>query len=312
MRVFHLCLHPLPYHEPQGRLAVCLILLLPQGEEDQARLTRSDIVVILMAPRGAKMEQGFSHEEDGVDHDAAGLEAADADTALPHMMPIYVQPVEDEVPVVDMRRCDEEAAGGQGAPGESRRDRHTVGSIVDMQGVAAYLADRAGVEDPLNGTPIDRDERSGVRDASPTTYAPASRRFSGSPLSVERKEAESERIRAERWATYTHMRPPTLETSRAQSVVQHPTPRSVVGKGHMSGLLSPSQQDVRSSDHRPWSTVCTVDERIRREVVAAEAQRIEGRQRANRVAQEIGRAEREAREGGRAEGDSGARPDIGT
>ncbi|GBG89974.1 hypothetical protein CBR_g50064 [Chara braunii] len=265
-----------------------------------------------MAPGGAEVEQVFSHEDRRVDVGAEGVEVDVADTEEPHRVPIHVQPISDEVHIGDMTRGDVEESGGHEAEGKGRVDLHTTSSTFETQVVAAYEEERADVVDPLPDTPTGRGGCTGIRDASTPAHTLVSLVYYGSPGSLEREEAESARIREERWAAHSDMHPPALATPCAQSVAQHPTPGNVVGRGYMSTSLAPSRQEVLQSHHHPWSSVRRVDGKLRREVIAAEARRREERQRAEREAQKRALAEREAEEARQAEGSSGGRPGIGT
>ncbi|GBG82373.1 hypothetical protein CBR_g34748 [Chara braunii] len=116
------------------------------GTMDSESQVVCDVVLGLMAPRGAEVEQMLQTQRSHT---------------VPYRVPIHVQPISDEVPIGDMTRGDVEEPGGHGAEGKSRADLHTTGSASDTQVVVAY-EERAGVVDPLPDTPTGHDGCPGV------------------------------------------------------------------------------------------------------------------------------------------------------
>ncbi|GBG88735.1 hypothetical protein CBR_g48265 [Chara braunii] len=132
-----------------------------------------DVEVVLMAPGGAEMEQGFSIEQDDANDHNAGPEASEGDDVgvvggglsstaqeelggthdcttpyvpdgiaiTPSALIIVervdahtVLPLEDQAPVPDTRRGDEDEAGGQLTQGEPHTDLHTVANSQGVEG----------------------------------------------------------------------------------------------------------------------------------------------------------------------------------
>ncbi|GBG68194.1 hypothetical protein CBR_g2746 [Chara braunii] len=214
--------------------------------------------------------------------EAGGLGAMDSesdivrDVVLGRMAPAGAE-VEQVLPGHEEERAGQEE-DTMGHEEEERAGR----SVSDTQVVAGDEEERAGHEE----------ERSGrsVSDTQPMTQVVAGHEEERSGRSVSAMPS-------------------------AQRVARHPTPGSVVGRGHLPASLAPSRQDIRQSDHRPWSSVRRVDGKLRREVAGAEARRREERQKVEREAQERAMAEREGEEGGWAKGGSagsGGRPSIVT